>query len=86
MEDIDVEYLEKYIKLLEYDNRILIDALLMVGKYARINLPVGLLYNDENFQDYVSIIVKGFNKDPEGKEFVNLWLDMAEQKIFFDFL
>ena len=83
MEDIDMEYLEKYIELLEYDNRILIDALLIAGKYTRINLPVGLLYNDENFQDYISIIVKGFNKDPEGKEFVNLWLDMVEQKNLF---
>lgn len=47
MEDIDIKYFEKYIELLEYDNRILIDALLIAGKYARINLPVGLPYNDE---------------------------------------
>ena len=71
---------EKYIELLEHNNRVLIDALLIAGKYARINLPAELPYNDENFQDYLSIIVNGFNRDPEGKEFANLWLNLAQQK------
>ena len=71
---------EKYIELLEHNNRVLIDALLIAGKYARINLPAELPYNDENFQDYLSIIVNGSNRDPEGKEFANLWLNLAQQK------
>ena len=71
---------EKYIELLEHNNRVLIDALLIAGKYARINLPAELPYNDENFQDYLSIIVNGSNRDPEGKEFANLWLQMAKEK------
>ena len=74
---------EKYIELLEHNNRVLIDALLIAGKYARINLPAELPYNDENFQDYLSIIVNGSNRDPEGKEFVALWLQMAKEKNLF---
>ena len=79
MNDID-KGIEQYIELLERNNRILIDALLIAGKYARINLPAELPYDDENCQDYISIILNGFNRDPEGKEFVNLWLHLAEQK------
>ena len=74
---------EKYIELLEHNNRVLIDALLIAGKYARINLPAELPYNDENFQDYLSIIVNGSNRDPEGKEFAALWLQMAKEKNLF---
>lgn len=75
-----MENVEKYIELLEHNNRVLIDALLIAGKYARINLPAELPYDDENFQDYIPIIINGSNRDPEGKEFANLWLHLAEQK------
>ena len=71
---------EAYIEYLERKNRVLINALLIAGKYARDNLPAELPYNDENFQDYLSIIVNGANRDPEGKEFANLWLSLAQQK------
>ena len=71
---------EKYIEYLEQKNRVLVNALLIAGKYARNNLPAELPYNDENFQDYLSIIVSGNNRDPEGKEFASLWLDLAQQK------
>lgn len=74
---------EKYIEYLEQNNRVLINALLIAGKYARDNLPAELPYNDENCQDYLSIIVNGTNRDPEGKEFANLWLNIAEQKNLF---
>ena len=71
---------EKYIEYLEQKNRVLVNALLIAGKYARNNLPAELPYNDENFQDYLSIIVNGINRDPEGKEFANLWFGLAKQK------
>jgi hypothetical protein len=74
---------EAYVEHLERNNRVLINALLIAGKYARDNLPAELPYNDENFQDYLSIIVNGANRDPEGKEFAALWLQMAKEKNLF---
>ena len=71
----------EYIEKLEKDRELLLQALLIGAKYTRTNLPAELPYNDEHFHDYLNIIVNGSKRDPEGKEFANFWLYLAQQKI-----
>ena len=69
-----------YIEKLEKDRELLLQALLIGAQYARTNLPAELPYNDEYFNDYLNIIVNGTQRDPEGREFANLWLSIAQEK------
>lgn len=69
-----------YIEKLEKDRELLLQALLIGAQYARTNLPAELPYNDEHFNDYLNIIVNGTQRDPEGREFANLWLSIAQEK------
>ena len=68
-----------YIRALEHDRTLLLKALEIAGQYARDNLPAGLP-DGEDFSTYVSIYADGNNRDPEGKEFANLWFGLAKQK------
>lgn len=77
--------IEAYVKKIEEDNKVLLEALLIGAQYARNNLPAELPYNDDNFETYVQLFAGGNKRDPEGKEFANLWLYLAKKKIF-DFI
>ena len=62
------------------EKQLIFDALLIASQYARNNLPAEIPWDNERASDYITIIVNGTNRDPEGKEFANLWFGLAKQK------
>ena len=52
-------------------------ALRLAGKYARANLPAEVPTD----MNYLSILVNGAERDPNGKEYVEKWLYDAEQEL-----
>ena len=62
------------------EKQLIFDALLIASQYARNNLPAEIPWDNERANDYITIIAGGNCRDPEGKEFAALWLQMAKEK------
>lgn len=76
---------DNYIKQLKAENEALsqtIDtfqkALLIAGQYARDWLPPEI--PKEHYSDYLNIMTGGSARDPQGREFVEFWLKLAQSK------
>ena len=70
--------MQEYEKLCER-NRLLSEALLEAGKYARTHFPAEFTETIIK-KGYLPIFAGGLRRDPEGTEFVTHWLHLASQK------
>lgn len=53
-------------------------ALFIAGQYARDWLPAEV--PKEHYEDYLRIMTGGSFRDPEGAEFIEFWLKLAQSK------
>ena len=59
------------------ESDLLFEALLIASKYARQH-PPDSLPNDTN---YIAIYADGDNRDPEGFDFLDYWMRLAQAKL-----
>lgn len=55
-------------------------ALRIAGRYARENIPAEI----PSDMEYLTILANGAARDPNGIEYVEKWLAMAEQELGLD--
>ena len=79
----DTLFLIEELERVNREKQLILDALLIASQYARNNLPAEIPWDDEHVNDYITIIAGGNHRDPEGKEFTALWLQMAKEKNLF---
>lgn len=73
-----IERLSRDVKTLQSQNKLLLKAIMIAGKYARDNPPAA--FPEEDFTTYFSITAGGIHRDPDGKEFAHFWINKASQK------
>ena len=68
---------------LQWRYAVVCQALRIAGKYSRTNLPAEMVVNADGSMDkeYLTILVNGSGRDPEGKEYLEKWLHDAEQEL-----